>query len=32
MTLESEIIESKNTVKSIISFAESKNIDFIVMG
>ena len=32
MTLESEIIESKNTVKSILSFAESKNIDLIVMG
>jgi len=32
MTLESKIIESKNTVKSIILFAESKNIDLIVMG
>ncbi len=32
MALESKIIESKNTVKSIISFAELKNIDLIVMG
>lgn len=30
--LESKIIESKNTVKSILSFAESKKIDLIVMG
>jgi len=32
ISLDSKIIESNNTVKSIISFAKSKNIDLIVMG
>lgn len=30
--LDSKIIESNNTVKSILSFTKSKNIDLIVMG
>jgi len=32
INLDSKIIESNNTVKSIISFTKSKNIDLIVMG
>ena len=32
ISVDFKIIESKNTVKSIISFAKSKNIDLIVMG
>ncbi len=32
ISLDSKIIESNNTVKSLISFAKSKNIDLIVMG
>jgi len=30
--LDSKIIESNNTVKSLISYTKSKNIDLIVMG
>jgi len=32
ITLDSKIIESNNTVKSLLSFTKSKNIDLIVMG
>jgi nucleotide-binding universal stress UspA family protein len=32
MHVDFKIIESNNTVKSLISFAKSKNIDLIIMG
>lgn len=32
MSVDFKIIESNNTVKSLISFAKSKNVDLIIMG